>query len=597
MGNSQTAQADNANHLYQDYPYANKFLKKGVLRNDWTFTTEEFEVVISTIVDSNTILISHESKYGSKLEILYLREGTMSIYTYLIGHNRWCVIINFNNTEFIFKVVDEKQNVKYAIVIDHRDILKIYSVGRIYSKSLQSQQSYIYNSTPIKIKDFNGKEYFIERHKFNDLCKIYKLRNVNITSNLLNTVQSLFNEFVFSAIGVVPSHISETINLCSKKILTPAVVRDREFSSSLYVKEYIKFYNRLSKQVLITSSLLEPENALKNLYSNIPIAQLGIYDYQIDKLIKQLNSRHFNISIYTFDGTPLKFIIQNIKDAANTTILYRQNSDGVETYSYKIPNNRSCVIIRRGPTYIFKVVDVNFNWLYGVVINDYMLSIYIGDKEIFSRDLRTKMQTAHRINNYVVSDIEFNSILSTKIDGKMFSLIAAITNLIKDLSDPTLTFIPDNGLISMTTVDFCFNVKPTLQLIVERTFEETPYVKSYFRRLDGVEVEPEPLYVDYNFANSLNPTLDESTLDKSIKDESTLDKSIKDESTLDKSIKDESKDVSHLDENICIICMDKPREIVFVDCGHLITCKVCSRELNKCPMCRVAISKKIVVYK
>lgn len=40
----------------------------------------------------------------------------------------------------------------------------------------------------------------------------------------------------------------------------------------------------------------------------------------------------------------------------------------------------------------------------------------------------------------------------------------------------------------------------------------------------------------------------------------------------------------------CIICMDAPKALVFVPCGHYCACATCVPGLkNKCPMCRQAI--------
>lgn len=77
----------------------------------------------------------------------------------------------------------------------------------------------------------------------------------------------------------------------------------------------------------------------------------------------------------------------------------------------------------------------------------------------------------------------------------------------------------------------------------------------------------------------------------------------------------ESLDIDHLDRSLdvirhnadqsgiqelasapqCIICMDASREIMF-QCGHAVTCQVCSTNLIKCPMCDVIINKKQRIY-
>jgi len=48
------------------------------------------------------------------------------------------------------------------------------------------------------------------------------------------------------------------------------------------------------------------------------------------------------------------------------------------------------------------------------------------------------------------------------------------------------------------------------------------------------------------------------------------------------------------DELDCIICMDGPKAIVFIPCGHYSVCKVCSSKLeNKCPICRSKIKTAV----
>lgn len=64
---------------------------------------------------------------------------------------------------------------------------------------------------------------------------------------------------------------------------------------------------------------------------------------------------------------------------------------------------------------------------------------------------------------------------------------------------------------------------------------------------------------------------------------------------LDETMIDLSKIKIHTDENMddCIICMDNKKEIVFMTCGHFYTCNECSLKVNKCPICRNMISKRI----
>lgn len=49
-------------------------------------------------------------------------------------------------------------------------------------------------------------------------------------------------------------------------------------------------------------------------------------------------------------------------------------------------------------------------------------------------------------------------------------------------------------------------------------------------------------------------------------------------------------------EKLCKICMDKDVSIVFIPCGHLVSCKECSVALTKCPICCGFIAQKIKTY-
>lgn len=53
------------------------------------------------------------------------------------------------------------------------------------------------------------------------------------------------------------------------------------------------------------------------------------------------------------------------------------------------------------------------------------------------------------------------------------------------------------------------------------------------------------------------------------------------------------------DTQSCVICLERPREVVILDCGHICTCLSCAGDLphpQKCPMCRQDISRVIPVF-
>jgi len=60
----------------------------------------------------------------------------------------------------------------------------------------------------------------------------------------------------------------------------------------------------------------------------------------------------------------------------------------------------------------------------------------------------------------------------------------------------------------------------------------------------------------------------------------------------------EESSVEEKEESRCIICMDRPQEVIFLECGHLCCCRGCSLRIqNQCPVCRQFISRIIPVYK
>lgn len=50
------------------------------------------------------------------------------------------------------------------------------------------------------------------------------------------------------------------------------------------------------------------------------------------------------------------------------------------------------------------------------------------------------------------------------------------------------------------------------------------------------------------------------------------------------------------DEDECVICMDVKPAMVFVPCGHFITCSVCCK-VETCPKCRAVIQTRVKLYR
>ncbi|KAI7855830.1 zinc finger, C3HC4 type-domain-containing protein [Circinella umbellata] len=55
------------------------------------------------------------------------------------------------------------------------------------------------------------------------------------------------------------------------------------------------------------------------------------------------------------------------------------------------------------------------------------------------------------------------------------------------------------------------------------------------------------------------------------------------------------------DDSLCRICLDAEQNCVFLDCGHMVACMDCAKQLlsskNECPICREAILKLVHVFR
>ena len=51
----------------------------------------------------------------------------------------------------------------------------------------------------------------------------------------------------------------------------------------------------------------------------------------------------------------------------------------------------------------------------------------------------------------------------------------------------------------------------------------------------------------------------------------------------------ESGSVSGSSLFVCKVCLTERLEMIFMDCGHLVTCSSCAQRCERCPMCRAPI--------
>jgi hypothetical protein len=47
---------------------------------------------------------------------------------------------------------------------------------------------------------------------------------------------------------------------------------------------------------------------------------------------------------------------------------------------------------------------------------------------------------------------------------------------------------------------------------------------------------------------------------------------------------------------VCVVCLDKPRDTLIVDCKHLVLCQECLTSISQCPICRCQIKTTINVF-
>ncbi|KAG8230533.1 hypothetical protein J437_LFUL011535 [Ladona fulva] len=70
------------------------------------------------------------------------------------------------------------------------------------------------------------------------------------------------------------------------------------------------------------------------------------------------------------------------------------------------------------------------------------------------------------------------------------------------------------------------------------------------------------------------------------------------EEYLKETIKKQEEEKERAKESLmCIVCLQREFKVVFVPCGHLITCSDCSAQVNQCPLCRQSISSRLDVFR
>ncbi|XP_065175203.1 baculoviral IAP repeat-containing protein 7-like [Sycon ciliatum] len=57
-----------------------------------------------------------------------------------------------------------------------------------------------------------------------------------------------------------------------------------------------------------------------------------------------------------------------------------------------------------------------------------------------------------------------------------------------------------------------------------------------------------------------------------------------------------AKRAADADRHACKVCMDNDVAVVFQPCKHMVCCEECSGQVQRCPLCRAAITDKMTVY-
>ena len=51
------------------------------------------------------------------------------------------------------------------------------------------------------------------------------------------------------------------------------------------------------------------------------------------------------------------------------------------------------------------------------------------------------------------------------------------------------------------------------------------------------------------------------------------------------------------ESELCKICMDAVIDCVLLDCGHMVACTQCGKQMAECPMCRQYVVRVVHVFK
>lgn len=58
-----------------------------------------------------------------------------------------------------------------------------------------------------------------------------------------------------------------------------------------------------------------------------------------------------------------------------------------------------------------------------------------------------------------------------------------------------------------------------------------------------------------------------------------------------------TSDYSASENDVCKICMESLIDCVLLDCGHMVSCIKCGKQLAECPICRQNVVRVVRVFK
>ena len=95
-------------------------------------------------------------------------------------------------------------------------------------------------------------------------------------------------------------------------------------------------------------------------------------------------------------------------------------------------------------------------------------------------------------------------------------------------------------------------------------------------------------------ARSLSSDSGISNISESLNNQLESDK---DDENLDEAFnKLKLKNIQMKQEKSCKVCLDEEVEVVFIPCGHLVSCSHCAPSLKDCPVCRTRISAVVRAF-